>query len=610
MTGRSKDILGDRIQLLRNIFPEVFSENFVDFKKLKEVLGESVNYQNEHYELSWANKAEARKEVQRQTTCTLVPDKNISVNFDTARNVYIEGENLEVLRILQKSYFGKIKVIYIDPPYNTGNDSFVYPDDYSERQDEYNKRIGRTDDEGYLNKQDLWKKNSKENGHFHSSWLSMMYPRLYLSRNLLTETGVIFVSIDDNEQANLKLIMNEIFGEENFVAQLVWKSRQNKDNRNMSGVSIDHEYVFCYAKNSSFRSLRGSERKTEQYSNPDEDPRGDWTSGNMVGLLPEHLRPNCHYDLVNPSTGINYGKPKMGWRYDRKSMQKLIEENKILWPNTETGRPRRKKFLSELSDSLAGYSSIVGQGIFTRNGTAEIEELFGVRYFDFPKPVNLIKELLIQTTNANDSDIILDFFAGSSTTAQAVSELNFEDNGNRQFLLIQMAELLEQKSEAYKNGFKSISDISRARIKKVLNKYRLEGESNGVRFFKLAPSNFKAWRNDISGKEAILKQLEIFIQSDKEGSTVENMITELLLKLGKPLDTQVQKIDLGEYSFFYVEAYRICLCLTNFNSIIKEKIHDLEAKQVIILNKLFENDELVSNTKLEFKEANINLIII
>ncbi|WP_316800201.1 site-specific DNA-methyltransferase [Pedobacter frigidisoli] len=610
MDGLSQNIQQEKINSLKNIFPEVFTEGQIDFKKLKGMLGDSVIYANEHYELTWANKAEARKEVQKQTTCTLEPDKNNSVKFDEANNIFIEGENLEVLRILQKSYFGKIKVIYIDPPYNTGNDSFVYPDDYSERQDEYNKRTGRTDDDGYLNKQDLWKKNSKENGHFHSSWLSMMYPRLYLSRNLLSENGVIFVSIDDNEQANLKLILNEIFGEENFVSQLVWKSRQNKDNRNVSGVSVDHEYVFCYAKNSTYRSLKGSERKTNQYTNPDEDPRGDWTSGNMVGLLPEHLRPNCHYDLIHPTTGTNYGKPKMGWRYDKKTMQSLINEDKILWPTVDTGRPRRKKFLSELSDSLAGYSSIIGKDIYTRNGTSEIEELFGVRYFDFPKPVNLIKELLQQTTNKDDSDIVMDFFAGSSTTAHAVSELNYDDDGNRKFILVQMAELLEEKSEAVQNGFNSIADISKERIKKVIEKYAVDEDKNGVKFFKLCQSNFSNWRNDIAGKEAILNQLKIFVHSDKPGSIASNMVFELLLKLGKPLDTKIDKIVVEKNEFYYIESYKLAFCLIAFDSAIKSTIHDMDIKQVIILNRLFNNDEDLSNTKLEFKESSINLVII
>lgn len=251
MDGQSLNITEERINQLRQIFPDVFSEGKVDFNRLQAALGEDVLFPGEHYELSWAGKAEARREVQRQTTATLVPDLEGSVDFDNAKNIFIEGENLEVLRVLQKSYFGKIKMIYIDPPYNTGNDSFVYPDDFAERQEDYLKRTGEKDEAGFLNKQDLWKKNVKESGHFHSVWLSMMYPRLYLARNLMREDGVIFVSIDDNEVANLRLLMDEVFGEENHIGTFIWKRRQNPDNRNQNNISVDHEYIICYSNNGS-----------------------------------------------------------------------------------------------------------------------------------------------------------------------------------------------------------------------------------------------------------------------------------------------------------------------------------------------------------------------
>ncbi len=225
MDGKSLDINAELIAQLKAMLPDVFSEDKIDFQRLKTALGEDAFVQGEHYELSWAGKTEARKEIQKQTTATLAPNRAASVDFDHAQNLFIEGENLEVLRTLQRSYFGKVKMIYIDPPYNTGNDSFVYPDDYSERQDEYKKRTGMTDENGFLNKQDLWRQNRRENGQFHSVWLSMMYPRLYLSRNLLREDGVIFISIDDNEAANLKLLCDEVFGEENFVANVVWQKK-------------------------------------------------------------------------------------------------------------------------------------------------------------------------------------------------------------------------------------------------------------------------------------------------------------------------------------------------------------------------------------------------
>jgi len=407
--GTSLDVVRSQLEKLKEIFPEVLSEGKIDWERLRLTLGEELVIANERYVLNWAGKSEAFKAIQMPTTATLKPQSEPQMkNDDTdvfdkekdqrnhliseisgSDNIFIEGENLEVLKVLQKSYYGKVKMIYIDPPYNTGNDSFIYPDKFSESKEKYLKRIGDKDEAGYLTKEGFFRKNSKENGQFHSNWLSMMYPRLFLARNLLRDDGVIFVSIDDNEVHNLRLMMNEIFGEENIIAEFVWKSRQNKDNRNVTGASIDHEYVLCYG-----RRIRGDERKIHQYSNPDYDPRGPWVSGNMVGLLPEELRPNCHYDLVNPETRINFGRPRLGWRYDEETMSRLIVENRIIWPDSPTGRPRRKVFLAELKEEFTGFSSLIGENIYTRTGTAELEKLFGVRVMDFPKPSILIQELI------------------------------------------------------------------------------------------------------------------------------------------------------------------------------------------------------------------------
>ena len=334
------------IEFLKKESPEVFTEGNVDLEKSKRVLGATINDSRERYGLSWAGKSDCFRQIQQSIKGkTLIPCREESVNFDTSKNLFIEGDNLQVLKLLQRVYHGKVKMIYIDPPYNTGSDSFVYPDRFKEKLDEYQKRAGIKDDEGNWIGDVPFHKNTKDNGHYHSNWISMMYPRLFLARQLLRDDGVIFVSIDDNEVHNLRLIMDEIYGEENFVATFIWKSRQNKDNRNLTGASIDHEYMICYSKNNQQKALKGSERKIEQYTNPDNDPRGPWASGNMVGLLPENLRPNCHYDLIRPDTKINYGKPKMGWRYDKNTMRKLIEENRILWPRTSAGRPRRKVFM-------------------------------------------------------------------------------------------------------------------------------------------------------------------------------------------------------------------------------------------------------------------------
>lgn len=619
MDGKSLNITEDKKAQLKQLFPEVFAEDKIDFEKLKQVLGEESLAGSERYELSWAGKSEAFTEIQKQTTATLIPDKANSINFDTTENIFIEGENLEVLRALQKSYYGKVKMIYIDPPYNTGNDSFVYPDDYSEGRDEYEKRTGIKDEEGFLNKEDLWKKNTKENGQFHSVWLSMMYPRLFLAKNLLKEDGVIFVSIDDNEATNLKMLLDQIFGIENFVGQLIWKSRQNKDNRNITGLSNDHEYVLCYSKRNGERVLLGTERKTEQYSNPDKDKRGPWVSGNMVGLLPESQRPNCHYDLVNPATKIDYGKPKMGWRYDKKTMKRLISEDRILWPSEETGRPRRKVFLSDVSETKPNYTSIVGKDIYTRNGTAELDLLFDTKYFDFPKPTKLIKEFIGQIISEEQDYIILDFFSGSASTAHAILDLNKEDGGNRKFICVQMPEPTPEDSEARKAGYETISQIAQDRIKKVIEKIKKEEPITaqtmdlGFKSFSLQPSNFKTWRNDITGKE-LSEQIEAFTNPYKEApeaSGEENMLYEIILKAGLPLTIPIKETKVGKGILYEIDNGRLIIALHSLNQELLSKVQELKPQRFVTLDKLFKKqDELLTNTRLQLQEAEIDFQII
>jgi len=357
-------------------------------------------------------------------------------------NKIIHGDNLEALKALLPEYEGRVKCIYIDPPYNTGNEGWVYNDNVNDPK--IKKWLGQVVGK---EAEDLTR---------HDKWLCMMYPRLKLLHKLLADDGAIFISIDDNEQANLKLVCDEIFGRNKFVCQFVWKSRQNKDNRNVNRVSNDHEYVFCYGT-----ALKGLDRDYSQYSNPDNDPRGAWQSANMVGLLDEKQRPNLHYNLINPNTGINYIKPKMGWRYERNTMQKLIIEDRILWPKLASGRPRKKQFLSELKDGVTGYSSIIGEKYFTRDGTNTIQQIFDSRLFEFSKPFEFINELINQIADSND--IILDSFAGSGTTAHAVLNLNKQDRGNRKYILIEMEDYAET--------------ITAERVKRVIKGY---GENEGT----------------------------------------------------------------------------------------------------------------------------------
>jgi len=614
MNGKSLDILQDQLEKLKQLFPEAIIEGKIDWEKLQATLGKesAVGGLSERYVLNWAGKTDAFKVLQQTTTATLKPAPEESINFDTTENVFIEGENLEVLKVLQKAYYGKVKVICIDPPYNTGSDSFIYPDSFKESKEDYQKRIGEKDEEGYLLKEGYFRKNSKDSGHYHSNWLSMMYPRLFLAKNLLRDDGVIFVHIDDNEVHNLRLIINEIFGEENFIAQFIWKSRQNKDNRNITGASIDHEYVLCYGKR-----IRGSERKVEQYKNPDKDPRGPWTSGNMVGLLPQELRPNCHYDLINPETRINYGKPKLGWRYDKNTMNRLIQEKRIIWPDKTDGRPRKKVFLNEMTEIYTGFSSIIGKNIFTRNGTAEIEDLFGFRAFDFPKPSDLIKELISQ--GVEDNDIVLDFFGGSSSTAHAVIKWNLKSlDAQIKFILVQLPENLFENSEAYKAGYKTIADIGKERIRRVIKKIEKEKKENknllseaeenknldlGFKVFKLSSSNFKIWRGNEITEENLETQLNAFTNPVREGSEKENMLYELILKAGYLLTDKVE----AKEKYYSVNDGELIIALDTMNKKIIDKILASKPKKVIALDKLFTgNDQLKTNTVLQMRDAEID----
>ena len=336
---------------------------------------------------------------------TEVAEKEIIEAPGDGFNFILEGDNLHSLRLLEKTHKGKIDVIYIDPPYNTGNKDFRYDDKYVDAVD----------------------------GYRHSKWLSFIAARLQYAYRLLSETGSILISINDIEYAQLKLLCDDLFGEQKYIGTFIWKSRQNKDNRNITGISVDHEYVLVYAKQMNIRNFKGGERQTEIYSNPDNDPRGPWTSGNMVGIATEEQRPNLHYDFIDHRTGINYGKPLMGWRYDRNTMKRLVDEDRIIFPDTPDGRPRRKVFLSDVKEVRPGFSSVIGTDIYTRTGTSDIVSVFGNRVFDFPKPVELLIQLLEQTTD--DNSIVLDFFAGSGTTAHAVLELNKRDSGHRRFIV-------------------------------------------------------------------------------------------------------------------------------------------------------------------------------
>ncbi|HEY2069024.1 MAG TPA: site-specific DNA-methyltransferase [Rhizomicrobium sp.] len=378
-------------------------------------------------------------------------DKAKSAGDPDAGNLLVQGDNLEALKALLPYYAGRVKCIYIDPPYNTGNEGWIYNDNVN--SPEIKAWLGKT-----VGKE-------AEDLSRHDKWLCMMYPRLRLLREFLDDDGILFVSIDDIEARFLRIILDDIFHPTNFIAQLIWKSRQNKDNRNVTGVSVDHEYVLAYGA-----PLRGEDRKIEQYTNADGDLRGPWVSGNMVGLATADRRPNLHFDLIDPETKINYGCPAMGWRFDRKRIAQMISEGRILWPTSSSGRPRQKAFLYEIQQKYTGFSSLVGEGVYTRDGTKDIDKIFGERVFEFPKPVALIKQLLKQATP--EGGLVLDSFAGSGTTAQAALELAEEDSVSRNFVLVEM-------------NAKVIEDVARKRLESVS-----KSSGSGFRFCTLGEPLF------------------------------------------------------------------------------------------------------------------------
>lgn len=456
-------------------FLEQIKEELKDDDAMLIAIGEIENELNaKKYGLVWEEHEEAVEVKMRTHIPVFTEDtsKEITDSTDGVYNFLLEGDNLHSLRLIEKTHAGKVDVIYIDPPYNTGNKDFRYDDKFLDTVD----------------------------GFRHSKWLSFMERRLQIAYSLLSERGCILISINDIEYAQLKMLCDDLFGEERHIGTLIWKSRQNKDNRNITGVSVDHEYVLAYAKTKGIRNFKGSERITTQYTNPDNDSRGPWTSGNMVGIATEEQRPNLHYDFIDHRTGINYGKPLMGWRYDRNTMRRLVDENRIIFPETPEGRPRRKVFLSEVREVRPGFSSVIGKDIYTRNGTADIVSVFGKRVFDFPKPTELIRQLLEQTTTKES--IVLDFFAGSGTTAQAVLELNKEDDGNRTFIVCTNNE----------NGI--CENVTYPRIKTVITGRREDGEvySDGI------PANLKYYRTDFISKDeeylsdALLEHIAEMIQ--------------------------------------------------------------------------------------------------
>jgi len=597
--GLSLSLVEEAVDALGTLFPEAFREGRIDFSVLQELLGDYTDHSDEHYGFAWHGKTASRRIAQTPSSGTLRPRESESEAWDKTQNLFVTGDNLEVLKLLQKSYYGRVKMIYIDPPYNTGKE-FIYPDKYKDNLDTYLRFTGQVSAEGLK-----FSPNTETAGRYHTNWLNMMYPRLKLARNLLTDDGLIFISIDDHEMANLKKICDEVFGEESLVAVFVWKSRQNKDNRPEKGASIDHEYVLCYGGR-----IRGDQRKTSQYTNPDNDPRGDWASANMVGLATPDRRPNLHYDLIDPETGINYGCPKMGWRYDRNTMARLIAEDRIIWPDSPNGRPRRKSFISELGSEYTGSSSFIGQDVYTRDGTAEVTDLFGFRAMDFPKPTALIESLIEQGSESDD--IILDFFAGSATTGEAVWRLNARDGKRRRFILVQLPEQCGEETEAHKHGYATIADLGRERLRRTAAKIEAEFPGvvdTGFRTFELSSTSIFEWDPD---SERLEQSLLSSVSNVKEDRSTHDVLCEVLLKAGLDLAASVEWSTVGDQQIAVVEDGALVVVQGGATSDdIASSIIDLrdqcqpEVMQVVFLDGVFADDVVKTNVIQALRQGGI-----
>ena len=643
MDGKSKDVKQGKIEKLKELFPEVFAEEKIDFNQLKLTLGENVNTENERYVLNWAGKTDAFKVLQETTTATLVPVEKESVDFDKTQNIFIEGENLEVLKVLQKSYYGKIKMIYIDPPYNTGNDSFIYPDRFQESKDEYLKRIGDKDEEGLLTKEGLFRKNNKESGHFHSNWLSMMYPRLFLARNLLRDDGVIFVSIDDNEVHNLRLLMNEIFGEENMLdrGMLIWENRGST--KGFNKIVKNHEYILAYGRNAELvESVYGDNFLNEMgeiehycYNAPNPgNPPCEITF--KAGCKIENVENKEFNDSVGDEVKLKIISGKMKFKNGiliedvtlrgsfpyRNQIEDYFKNKPIGIPTLDykgqewieiffnsKGLPRYRKSRNTLI-----ISSLIDDSKIPNYGSDDIKELFGKKeIFEFPKPKELIEHLCKYFITG--SDIILDFFAGSGTTAHAILDLNGKINKQIKFICVQMPEKCDEDSEAFKAGYKTIAEIGKERIRRVIKKIKEEEKQLklekkeidlGFKVFKLRNSNFKIWRSDI--KESDLpKQLDAFEKPIKPESQITNMMWEILLKSGYDLNTKIEEKKLNGVEVFSVADGEIFLALSKINEKALTEITKLRPKKFICLDSLFSgNDQLKTNTALQLKDAGID----
>ena len=559
--SQSADLVHDNIDKLKMLFPEIVTEGKIDFKVLQQVLGKELEEEEEYYRFTWAGKSQARREAHKPSTGTLRPAKEESLDWDSTENMYIEGDNLEVLKLLQKSYAGKIKMIYIDPPYNTGKD-FVYKDNYKDNLKNYQEVTGQIDSEG--NKTST---NSDSDGRYHSNWLNMMYPRLRLARNLLKDDGVIFMSIDDNEVENLKKLGNEIFGEYNFIAEIIREAiRGGSQSKN---IRVSHDYVICFAKNINSISFTGKE--VDGIVLNLEDEKGKYAKGRELNKWGAGSRredsPSMYFSILGPNGEDVFPVRNDGsdgrWRLGKEKMNQRVKDGNVIFEKRDDETYIVYEKLRDDSPRIKQFTSLFTKDYINAKGTETIKRLFSIErsYFDYVKPVELMKDLLLMSS-PNDNDIVLDFFSGSSSTAHSVIDFNIENKKGIKYIMVQLPETCPENSEASKKGYYKIPDIAKDRLRKIKNKNfeKSKDMDLGFKVFKLDSSNIKSWDGNPENLETSLFDAVGNIKTDR---TEEDVLYEILLKYGLDLTLPIEEKTMEGKKVFNVGLGSLFICLSD-----------------------------------------------
>lgn len=607
---QSSNGVEDNITKIAQLFPDCVTEtvdersgqpkHLIDFEKLKQNLSDSVMSERaERYQFTWPDKSKAILLANSPINATLRPCREDSVDFDNTQNLYIEGDNLDVLKCLKETYLHKVKMIYIDPPYNTGND-FVYEDDFAQSSEEYLANSGQFDEQG-----NRMFTNAESNGRFHTDWLNMIYPRLKVARDLLTDDGVIFISIDDNEVENLRKVCDEVFGEQNFIATLIWE-RAFAPKNDAKFISSSHDYIVMCAKrieNFKIGRLERTQEANARYSNPDNDPRGVWTSGDM---LVKTYNKSCDYPITTPSGKIVNPVPGRCWRFSEESFLEKVKDNRIWFGPKGNGVPRVKRFLSELKfEGMAPTSILFHKEVgHSQEGSKEVTTLFGDKgVFDGPKPVRLLQRLLT-LANLDDNSIILDFFSGSASTAHAVMKMNVEKNKHCSFVMVQLPEHISEKKK--EQGYETVCEIGKERIRRAGKKIKEESPlttqdlDTGFRVLKLDSTNMQ----DIYYSPKDISQADLFSQVDnvKPDRTGEDLLFQVMLELGATLDSKIETTTVAGKTIYNVaEGYLVACFDPDVTDDVVKSIAQMQPAYAVLRDTSMKDDSTATNFEQIFK---------